>query len=478
MLQEYFERTGYSVEAYANAEASLAAAARAMPQLAVIDTALPGMSGLDACRAIRALPGGGEVYILALTTRDAGEEPAAVMEAGANDYLVKPIDRKLLRLRLGVAASFLTNLRQRNHALAALERADARYRLLAEHSPDLVWQVDASGRLRYVSPAIERLLDMPLDAALQMPLNDLFVDDDQDALKRTLSSLLNGTSDGPALVELRVRHPDGPRWTETRIHVASRSPLSLIGVTRDISDRRKVQQQALERQLMLERVAAAVPGVLYLFDLQAQRSRLLSADADATSGLHEEADPLLARMHPEDYLSWMAHVGEHAADLDEHDALRFQYRLQDADGEWRTYETREVIFDFDATGRVRTLLGLAVDPSELSVLERERVQARATIAALLALQPCATIVCDEQGWILWQNDAAAELLGVSEAEAAEGGWRAVVGTADTAQARPVRLIDSGGRERATALARITDAELDDVRVRVLMLEAAPGPGAH
>ncbi len=64
--------------------------------LAVLDWILPGMSGIELCREMRRLPGGDSCIILMITSRDRQEDLEAVFEAGADDYLAKPVDEKLL----------------------------------------------------------------------------------------------------------------------------------------------------------------------------------------------------------------------------------------------------------------------------------------------------------------------------------------------------------------------------------------------
>ena len=71
--------------------------------LAVLDWILPGMSGLDLCRAMRELPGGDACIILMITSRDRDQDLEKVLAAGADDYLAKPVEEKLLMTRLKVA---------------------------------------------------------------------------------------------------------------------------------------------------------------------------------------------------------------------------------------------------------------------------------------------------------------------------------------------------------------------------------------
>ena len=81
---------GYAVEAAADGGAALAAVERNVPDAIVLDVAMPGLDGLAVTRRLRAK--GLRVPILLLTARDAVHERVAGLDAGADDYLVKPFD--------------------------------------------------------------------------------------------------------------------------------------------------------------------------------------------------------------------------------------------------------------------------------------------------------------------------------------------------------------------------------------------------
>jgi CheY-like chemotaxis protein len=70
---------------------------REMPDLVIMDMQMPGMSGLQATGAIRALPGGGKVPILALTAQAMSGDRERILGAGCDAYLAKPVPPKELR---------------------------------------------------------------------------------------------------------------------------------------------------------------------------------------------------------------------------------------------------------------------------------------------------------------------------------------------------------------------------------------------
>ena len=81
---------GHSVEVAHNGQDALAAAERFRPHVVFLDLVMPGMSGFEVARALRALPGLSKVVIAALTGWNDRETRVAVVEAGFDRHLVKP----------------------------------------------------------------------------------------------------------------------------------------------------------------------------------------------------------------------------------------------------------------------------------------------------------------------------------------------------------------------------------------------------
>jgi two-component system response regulator MprA len=98
MLERTLAAEGYEVAAAADGGAALVEVERSVPDLVVLDIGLPGLDGLAVCRRLRtkglALP------ILLLTARDAVEDRVAGLDAGADDYLVKPFAAEELLARV------------------------------------------------------------------------------------------------------------------------------------------------------------------------------------------------------------------------------------------------------------------------------------------------------------------------------------------------------------------------------------------
>src|SRR3954451_4091834 len=98
MLERTLIAEGYDVVAAADGGAALAAVERNVPDAIVLDVTMPGLDGLAVTRRLRSK--GLRVPILLLTARDAVHERVAGLDAGADDYLVKPFDVNELSARV------------------------------------------------------------------------------------------------------------------------------------------------------------------------------------------------------------------------------------------------------------------------------------------------------------------------------------------------------------------------------------------
>ena len=194
MLERTLSAEGYDVCAVADGGLALAQVERSLPEVIVLDVAMPGMDGLAVTRRIRAK--GLAVPILLLTARDALSERVAGLDAGADDYLVKPFEVDELTARIRallrrnhpadgtlhvLAFADLTldpetaiaqrggaelNLTRREAELLELLMRNARTVVSREHALDEVWggegEAGANVVDRYVAYLRRKLGDPPL----------------------------------------------------------------------------------------------------------------------------------------------------------------------------------------------------------------------------------------------------------------------------------------------------------------------------
>jgi len=101
LIVHYLAPAGHDSEIVANGSDALAVARRRPPDLVILDRMLPGLDGLEICRALRADAELAAVPILMLTARAEEIDRIAGFETGADDYVTKPFSPKELVARIG-----------------------------------------------------------------------------------------------------------------------------------------------------------------------------------------------------------------------------------------------------------------------------------------------------------------------------------------------------------------------------------------
>src|SRR4028119_939312 len=94
------ELEGYEIEPASDGPSALAAIAEREPDLVVLDYSMPGMSGIEVCYTIKHNPFTAHIPVLMLTALDDIDRKIEGFEAGADDYLAKPFERRELLARV------------------------------------------------------------------------------------------------------------------------------------------------------------------------------------------------------------------------------------------------------------------------------------------------------------------------------------------------------------------------------------------
>ena len=96
LLSEILKKNGYTVANASSGEEGIAKAKSNKPDLILMDIVMPGMSGFEATRAITRDPDTAGVPVIICSTKGQETDKAWGLRQGAKDYLVKPINEKLL----------------------------------------------------------------------------------------------------------------------------------------------------------------------------------------------------------------------------------------------------------------------------------------------------------------------------------------------------------------------------------------------
>ncbi|MCX4241099.1 hybrid sensor histidine kinase/response regulator [Paraliomyxa miuraensis] len=250
-LQNGLRRLGLDVTAVPDANAGLVAHLRQPFELLVIDMVLPGMDGLKLCAKVRSIRGGEHPYILMITGRGGTRDLTKVLDAGADDFLVKPIEESLLLTRVRIAERHLANSARHRQAREALARSEVDFRRVIERAPlGIIAYCDE--RIVYVNAAAVRSLGHERSSLLGTPLLDLVPRRHREATRKRMERF-ERTDVPPPPIESEFLRRDGSRmttWVIPMTRAMFDGARASFLMFEDITDRK-----AAERELRLTQFA-------------------------------------------------------------------------------------------------------------------------------------------------------------------------------------------------------------------------------
>jgi len=254
-LQRLIERRGHEVMALGSAEeAEPVLAAGSFPFL-ILDWMLPGKSGVELCRQLRAQPNGDELFILLVTARADTADLEQALEAGANDYLTKPLDPGLLNVRISVAERQIRELGERNQARAALQESARTTANILENTTDGFFAVDAEWRFTHLNAEAETLLGRTRDELLGHELWEKF----PQLAGSVFEANYRKVAADQVPVEFEASDSAGRVWHEVHAY-PSNGGVSVF--FRDIGERKKTESERLTTS-KLESLGTLAGGIAH-----------------------------------------------------------------------------------------------------------------------------------------------------------------------------------------------------------------------
>ncbi|MEJ2698914.1 MAG: EAL domain-containing protein [Desulfuromonadales bacterium] len=238
VFREALEDTGFRVEEASSGQEALVAFERLRPDLVILDLVMPGMDGFEICTALRSLKNGRNTPILAVTGLQDTASIHKAFEAGATDFISKPVNKNLLGYRV-------LYLLRAGGALEELARSEASLRLLraaVESLPVGITITDPKGKITYINPAeakmhgfeVEELLNREVRVLAPKRLRQICL---REKLRKT----------GPWRRETMNLRKSGEEFPVQLSSIAVRSPqgefLGTVTACEDITERKKNEVQ-------------------------------------------------------------------------------------------------------------------------------------------------------------------------------------------------------------------------------------------
>ena len=239
------------VASFTEAEQALEWCLHNTPNLVVLDLQLPGMDGMLFSQWIRSQPWGDDAFILIATGSSGPSDLRAVLAAGANDYISKPLDLNSLKIRLTVAEEHLRQVQHRRDAQQINRR-------ILDSAQDGFILMTGNGDIVDVNPAYTRLVGFRKEELIGKNISMLELSDPQ-----TLSILKTIASNAGSELEGRHRTRDG-RIVDLDISVTklSQEDPRIFAFVRDITHRKHQIEERL-RTSKLESIGLLAGGIAH-----------------------------------------------------------------------------------------------------------------------------------------------------------------------------------------------------------------------
>jgi PAS domain S-box-containing protein len=152
--------------------------------------------------------------------------------------------------------------------------------------------------------------------------------------------------------------------------------IGVVLVFRNISERRRNEKELLSSKKFIQRIADSLPSILYIYDLTGPKITYTNYKIENLLGFNSEEVMDLGPaffekyIHPEDFQKLRSAYQEYSAAKDT-DILNNEYRIKNAEGQWRWFRSYDVVFSRNSENRVTEILGSAFDITDRKLLEEE-----------------------------------------------------------------------------------------------------------
>ena len=254
-LQKLIQRRGHEVVAVGSAEEAEVELTNQHFPFLILDWMLPGKSGIELCQELRGHAHGDEFFILLVTARDDPADLELALEAGANDYLTKPLDPDRLNVRLSVAERRIRALSDRVQARAELQETVRKMTDILEKTSDGFFAVDRDWKFTFVNRQAERLLERRREDLIGKDVWMEFPQFKRDAFERNYRRAMSEQ----VAVEFEASDAKGQVWFEL---LAYPSGGGVSVFLRDVTDRKRVEEERITTS-KLESLGTLAGGIAH-----------------------------------------------------------------------------------------------------------------------------------------------------------------------------------------------------------------------
>lgn len=369
-MRDYVKRLlsqQYQVEAVGDGLAALSAAQRLVPDLILTDVMMPGLDGFGLLQALRNQPQTKNVPIILLSARAGEEARVEGLEAGADDYLIKPFSARELLARVEAALK-LARLRdeamQREQELRLeAEVAKAHLETVLAGIKDQFYVLDREWRYSFVNDRVTVVVGKSKEELLGKVIWELY----PDVIDSEFYTQVHHAFAQQQVMRFEYYYPAWRRWFENRIYPFADGVSVFVT---DISEQKQAELALRESEQRFRNMADNAPVMVWVTDPTGCCTYLSQSWYNFTGQTEETGLGLgwLDAVHPEDFESAK---NAFLAANQHHEAFQIEYRLRRKDSEYRwVIDAATPWLSWD--GEFLGYIGSVIDITERKAAETER----------------------------------------------------------------------------------------------------------
>ena len=261
LMATQLRRAGFTVFAVETGEEALEIAFANLPDLILLDINLPGISGFEVMEQLKQRPETAEVPVIMISAAADLQSQVRGFTSGVVDFVIKPTMEPVLLARVRLHLELSRVRHELELSNRQLRTSEARYRLIAENTSDVIWSMDPhSGRFTYVSPTVFRLRGYTAEEVMAQPVEAALTPESRAQVQQLIAEKLAEIAFGnyrnlTSLTEVEQPCKDGSTvWTEvTTSYLLDEAGLltEIVGVSRDITQRRQHEARLFQIQAQL-----------------------------------------------------------------------------------------------------------------------------------------------------------------------------------------------------------------------------------
>jgi diguanylate cyclase (GGDEF)-like protein/PAS domain S-box-containing protein len=286
------------------------------------------------------------------------------------------------------AIGIYTDITERKSAEQALRQSEERFRTLANFTYDWEYWIAPDGEFIYMSASCERICGYSVAEFLsdRQLLYSLIHPEDRDPVVTSLQDEL--VNPKIFAFDFRIVHRNGQvRWVAHICQPVYSSEGEWLGLrvsNRDITERKEAEEALREKQRFIEKITETTPNLLYIYDTLERRNTYANREFAEILGytpqdIEQMGVEFFAQvMHPDD----LSRLHQQLAKLDrvaDGEIMEREYRIEDKNGQWHWFYSRDIIFTRTADGKPKQILGTASDITERKQTEQQLHQANSQL---------------------------------------------------------------------------------------------------